>query len=118
MSIILTDRTTATKYEVTIDDGEILFTSTASSADAEPIFEDTATPSTYWRLFIDDEQMAIESTATVQDDEVLFADATSGTTWKYGVEDEQPYYFDFKRVSPFALKHESNRFAKKHQIRA
>lgn len=84
---VLTDRTTATKYAVVIDDGQLLYSSTANAASSEPIFQDDTNASDYWKLFIDNSLIAIESTVTIQDDDVLLTDQTSGEVFKLVVND-------------------------------
>lgn len=73
---IVQDRTTATKWEFSIDDGQLLYTATASAASADPIVTDTSLSDTYWKIFIDDGMLGWESTATVQNDIIYFYDAT------------------------------------------
>ena len=84
---ILTDRTTGTKWSITIVDGEITRTSTASSAGAEPIFDDDTNPGTYWKLFMDDDELSFESTATVQDDEIELTDTVTSLIYRLVIED-------------------------------
>ena len=84
---ILTDRTTSTKWSITIVDGEVTRTSTASAASAEPIFEDDATPGDYWKLFMDDDEMSWESTVTVQDDIIELTDTVTANVYRLVIED-------------------------------
>ena len=105
--LVLQDRTLATKWAVTIDDGEMLFTATALAIDAEPIFEDLVNAGTYWKLFIDDGMMAVESTVTVQDDEILLTDATLGQQFKLFVGDGMYYYSVNATGNGFVLKPEA-----------
>jgi len=84
---VLTDRTSATDYAVTIDDGVLQYDTTANTPQSEPIFEDDANPGTYWKLYIDNAVLAVENTATVQDDVVELSDSTLGVDWKLYVSD-------------------------------
>lgn len=72
---IVTDRVTGTNYAISIYDGNLMLTSTASAASAEPIVEDTLIPGTYWKIFVSDGQIGIESVVTIQDDQIVLKDA-------------------------------------------
>lgn len=93
---VITDRTTAQKYALQIDNGEFFFEATSNAASAEPIVEDAVNAGTYWKLFIDDGQFAYESTATVQDDEIDLDDATLLVTFRLQVSDGQ---FNYNQIS-------------------
>ena len=84
---IVTDRTTATKYAISIADGELLYTETESDASSEPIVQDNTNSSDYWKIFIDDGQLGYESTATEQDDSLIFTDTVTGGFVELAVDD-------------------------------
>lgn len=91
-SYIVGDRTLPNNWAITVDDGELLFTSTASASSSEPIFMDGGS---YFRLFIDDGEMAVESTATSGDAQIYLRDSSAtGTSWTLIVTDEQLAYLE------------------------
>jgi hypothetical protein len=79
---VLQDRAAATKYAVTINDRRLRWAVTADAAQAEPIMEDDAAPSTYFRWFVSGGRLGIESVLTVQDDAVFLTDPVSGTSYR------------------------------------
>ena len=97
-SYVITDRTTATKYAISVDDGELQYTSTSDSASDEPIVEDYSNGGTYWKIFIDDGEMAVESTATTRNDSIVLDDATLSVSVKLIVDDGQLGYIQTSSV--------------------
>lgn len=79
---VVQDRTLSTKWNLKAIDGVFSWASTASAAQAEPIFEDQADSATHWRLYIDGGVVFIELVATVQDDDVVLTDDTTLATYQ------------------------------------
>ena len=86
---IVTDRTTATKYAISIDDGQLLFTQTTDTASPDPIIEDDTNAGTFWEIYIDDEELLYNTTATKQHDRLIFFDDTQKTNYRLAVYDGQ-----------------------------
>lgn len=76
-SYILTDRTTATKWAITIADGQLAISESFESASAEPIFQDRQVTSQYWKLFVNNGTLGWESTATIQNDAINIEDSVT-----------------------------------------
>lgn len=81
-SYIVTDRTTAVKQAIQVDDGILFIEETVSAASAEPIVTDNTDAGNYWKIFVSDGVIGIESTVTVQDDSVLLDDITTSEIWQ------------------------------------
>lgn len=79
---VLTDRSTSTKYAITISDGAFTYNSTTNPTNSEPIFRDIINTSDYFKLYISDNQVAIESTVTVQDDNITLFDSVLSRSFK------------------------------------
>lgn len=70
-SVVIQDRTLATKWAFSIRNGEIQIESTSENDQGEPVIEDTGNPGNYFKLFIDNGEIGIESTAEVAGSSVL-----------------------------------------------
>jgi len=86
---VVIDRTTSTKYDMYIKDGQFVYASTTAAASAEPIMEDRINAGIYWKLFIDDGQFGIETTLTVQDDTITLTDTVTADDYILFVDDGQ-----------------------------
>lgn len=86
---VLTDRTTADKKALRVNDRQLEWVASVDSAQSEPIVLDKTVPGSYWKIYIDDGQIGFESTATVQDDVVVFQDISTAEYWELEVKDGQ-----------------------------
>lgn len=84
---VVQDRSLATKWAISIADGELKYAASASAASSDPIVEDYLNAGTYWKIFIDDGEMGYESTVTVQNDNMLFTDTVDSSTIQLAISD-------------------------------
>ena len=80
--MILTDRTTATKYLLGATSGVLNITSTSDPADSEPTLPDINDTSTSWTLFIDNGSLAIETASDFSFVVTNVLDSVSGLYWR------------------------------------
>lgn len=99
---VLQDRTTGTKYALSIDNGILEYTITTDDAQTEPIFVDDIDSSNNWKLYIDNAELVLSSTVVYRDDLIELYDATNGTVWKLVVESGELGYSDTRsNLRPF-----------------
>lgn len=94
---VVTDRTTAQHYALTVTDDVFDQQPTADAASPEPIVEDDTNAGTYWTLFMDDGVWSWEATLTAQDDLVDLLDSVTGLHHKLAVADG---VFDWPTFTP------------------
>ena len=90
---VVTDRTTATKYAITISNGILGFSSTSNATSDEPVFEDRHVGGNI-RLFINDGQLGLETTLIIRDDNITFFDSILSSYFKLYVYDGQLAFDD------------------------
>lgn len=84
---VLQDRSSATKWALTIADGQLLYTASGDTASSEPIVEDILNAGNYWKIYIDNGELAYESDVTVQDDALNFTDTVDGLGYSLIISD-------------------------------
>jgi hypothetical protein len=74
---VVEDRTTADKWIIQVDGGQIVWSISAEPSSDDPVFQDTADEDVFWTIFIEDGQMGLE-TAGSQADSIILADISDG----------------------------------------
>ena len=93
--MILEDRTTATNYELKIDDGEFYYESTASTAGQEPILRDKTDTDNYWKVFIDDGEFGWEEYSGTQNDSIVLEDSTGSVDYILEIDEGEFRYSEY-----------------------
>ena len=99
---VLQDRTTSTKYALSISNGILQYSTSTNDAQREPVFVDDIDSSNNWILYIDNEELTLTSSTVYRDDLIKLYDSASGIVWKLVVENGVLAYSDTRSlIRPF-----------------
>ena len=81
LGYVINDRTTADKWSIRIEDGQLKIVPVTDSASSEPVLEDIVNKGDFYKLFVDNGEIGWETTAPGATDEIILIDTITGSNY-------------------------------------